>query len=335
MSVPATIRWKKTRIAQENHNMASSARLLRNLIGAMLLIDLAGCAAMSQQRVLYDQGGIHIGLEPDRSLSGTSPNTTNSHPVQFTTEQLRRLLTVLQVSGYSGTLAGLIVESRPLPVFSQEELDLITAPIAEAFQQAGLCERIFFSIPHLRARYHRERTEGELFFRSPYLFVLLKDHSAFINTDTGGGDDERDPRDHKGMQLSVAFPVSTAAVAPKDAPQWGPYEQVHLAVNVQQAMAAFASVTPALVLDAVTPPSLPAQQPSRLPEPSRPPAPHDVIDNLRLQVRELTNANQDLRKKLAEQTAEMDALKDALTRIQQDLNQTKSKAGSRQNSPAP
>jgi hypothetical protein len=321
MSGPATIRWKKTRTAQENHNMASSARLLTNLIGAMLLLDLAGCAATFQQHVLYDQGGVHIGLEPDRSNSKTSPSTWNTHPVQFTTEQVYQLLSHVLVSGYSGTLAGLIVEPRPMPVLSQEELDLITAPIVEAFQRAGPRERVFFSIPDLRARYRRERTEGELFFRTPHLFILLKDHSSFINTDTGGSDDERDPRDHKGMQLSAVFPLQASDVTLEDGPKWGPYEQVHLAINVQEAMTALASSIP----------TLPVQQPRQSPQPAL----HDIIDDLRLQVRELTNANQDLRKKLAEQTAEMDALKKALARILQDANQTKPKGGSGQRIPPP
>jgi predicted RNase H-like nuclease (RuvC/YqgF family) len=79
----------------------------------------------------------------------------------------------------------------------------------------------------------------------------------------------------------------------------------------------------------------PAKEPARVPESSVPSAPVDSIDDLRLQVRELTSANQDLRKKLAEQTAEMEALKETLTRIQQDLDRAKPKAGSRRKSPPP
>ena len=309
--------------------MALFATVLRGLIGTILVINLTGCVSLRPQRVLYNETGIQIGLEPDRSLSRTSP--ANSHPAPFTPEQIRQLLGVLQVSGYSGTLVGLVVDSPSRPVFSPEELDLIAAPIAKAFQQASARDRIFFSIPNLHARYQRERTEGEVFVRTPYFFVVLKDHSAFTGTDTGGGDDERDPRDHKGMQLSVAPPVQAITVTLENSPHWGPYEQVHLAINLQQAEAALAAARHIPAGAAMS--TLQTQrtkQSARTSEPSRSSAQADTIDDLRLQVRELTNANQDLRKKLAEQTTEMERLKETLTRIQQDLHQSETKADPRQ-----
>ena len=311
--------------------MRSSAALVRSLLGVILLIDMTGCAALVQQRVLYDRGGVQIGLAPDRSILQDSA-TSNSHPVSFTSEQMRHLLSALQVSGYSGTLVGLVVEPPPRPIFSQEELELIVTPIADAFRQAGPRDRIFFSIPDLHARYHRERTEGECFVRAPYLFVLLKDHSAFPRTDTGGGDDEQDPRDYKGMQLSVVPPVRAVTPAKDHAPRWGPYEQVHLAIDVQQAEAAWAAANHAHEAGMSHPPTAQVRQSTPGSESSLPSAPVDSVDTLRLQVRELTQANQDLRKKLSEQTAEMDDLKEALIRIQQDLDRTKAKTAPRRKS---
>jgi predicted RNase H-like nuclease (RuvC/YqgF family) len=61
----------------------------------------------------------------------------------------------------------------------------------------------------------------------------------------------------------------------------------------------------------------------------------NTVNDLRLQIRELTHANQDLRNKLSEQAAEMDALKETLTRIQRDLNQAKTKGGNRRSAPVP
>ena len=311
--------------------MALFVTFLKGLLGIILLINLAECAAIRQQRVLYDEGGIHIGLESDRSLSRTSPATANSHPAPFTSGQIRQLLGALQVSGYSGTLVGLVVDPPSRPVFSPEELDLIAVPIANAFQQASPHDRIVFSIPDLHARYHRERTEGELFVRIPYFFVLLKDHSAFTGTDTGGGDDERDLRDHKGMKLSVAPPVRVMTPAAAESPHWGPYEQVHLAINLHQAESALATARQTQANTAISPTvqTRPAKEPTQVPVSSLPSAPTDSIDDLRLQVRELTSANQDLRKKLAEQTAEMEGLNEALTRIQQDVDRAKPKTGPR------
>lgn len=311
--------------------MALPVILLRALVGALLLIDFSGCVALRQPRVLYNEGGIQVGLEPDRSLGDTSRARANSHPVPFTSEQMRQLLGALQVSGYSGTLVGLVMDPPSRPVFSPEEIDLIATPIANAFREASPRDRIFFSIPNLHAPYHRERTEGEFFVRIPYFFVLLKDHSAFTRTDTGGGDDERDPRDHKGMRLSVAAPVRASTPPTEDSPNWGPYEEVHLAINLQQAEAALAAARHIQGNTAARPTlQIPQpQSPAQVPESSRPSASAESIDDLHLQVRELTNANQDLRKKLSEQTAEIEALKETLAGIQHDLNQSKTKADPR------
>jgi predicted RNase H-like nuclease (RuvC/YqgF family) len=119
--------------------------------------------------------------------------------------------------------------------------------------------------------------------------------------------------------------------AAAESPHWGPYEQVHLAINLHQAESALATARQTQANTAISPTvqTRPGKEPTRVPESSLPSAPTDSIDDLRLQVRELTSANQDLRKKLAEQTAEMEALKETLARIQQDLNQSKPKAAPR------
>lgn len=312
--------------------MALLLVLVKSLGGVIFLCMLAACGALSGQRTLYEQGGIRIGLESDPFITRTAPLGGNRHPVRFTSEQIRQLLSVLEVTGYSGTLAALFIEPSPNVVFSNEELNLIASPIAEAFQQATPSDRIFFSLPNLRARYQKERTEGALFFRDPNLFILLKDHSAFTRTDTGGGEDERDPRDHQAMHLSVASPVQAVKLAQEDSPRWGPYEDVHLAINVQQVFAVFAK----------TPSTRKAQQAATstvplLPKPQASESLHqqtnESVEDLRLQVRELTSANQDLRKLLSEQTAEMEALKSTLSKIQQEINQTKNKSGSRRKAP--
>jgi hypothetical protein len=298
------------------------------LVGAIVVIELMGCARLSGQHVLYEERGIRIGVEAERFVKAT---VSNSHPASFTPEQMRQVLSVLEVSGYSGTLTALFVTPPPRPVFSRDELQLIAKPIAEAFRRATPSERVFFSLPDLNASYRSERTEGDLFYRAPTLFILLKEHLAFPRTDTGGGDDDRDPRDHQGLQLSVAPPVHDVRVSVEDSPHWGPYEQVHVAINVQQVFAAFAKAESAQkVVDATV-----GAEAARtiLPIPLRKPASTESVDDLRLQIRELTNANQDLRKQLSDQTEEMETLKQALARIQQDLNQAKPKTGTRRKSP--
>jgi hypothetical protein len=308
-------------------NMARLRIFTTSLVGAVLMIELIGCARLSGHRLLYEESGIRIGLEPDRILNPTP----NSHPASFTPEQVRQLLSVVEVTGYSGTLTALFVPPPPRPIFSREELRLIATPLANAFEQATPGERVFFSLPDLKARYNRERTEGELFFRASVLFILLKEHSAFPRTDTGGGDDERDPRDHQGLQLSVTPPVHAVKLTSEESPHWGPYEQVHLAINVQQIFAALAKGQSVQNRADSTPRTEPARPLSQVPLHQI--APTDSVDDLRLQIRELTNANQDLRKQLSDQTEEIETLKEALARIQHDINQAKPQAGARRKSP--
>lgn len=302
---------------------ASMRSLAHALFGAVLMIGLIGCIGLRSERVLYHEHGIRIGLQADRSIA----RTPNSHPKDLTGEQVNRLLSLVRVTGYSGTIAGLVAVPKPIPVFSEEELELITSPIAEAFAQAGPQERVFFSLPNLKARYERDRTEGALFFRGPYLFLLLTDHSTFIRTDTGGSDDDRDPRDTKGMRLWVARPARVASIPSEEMPKWGPFEKVSIAFNADEALSALAALS--------SPPraTVPGTDPTR-PSPEKS-ASMEMLEDLRLKIRELTSANQDLRKRLAEQAEEMKSLKEELNRVRREFDTAPPRAIPRRNAPSP
>jgi hypothetical protein len=291
----------------------------------VLLPVLPGCTNLFGERVLYQERGVRIGLERDRTTRQASPPVLNSHPAAFPVEHIRSLLGVLEVSGYTGTVAGLLVQPRPMPVFTKEELQLISGPIVEAFRAAGPRDRVFFYLPNLSAPYRRETTQGALFVRGPYLFVLLRDHSGFTKTDTGGGDDERDPRDTRGMRLIVAWPAQPASLSQEEVPDWGPYERVHTALDIEQTLYATESMSSAK--PAGNPPS----------EASRPPAQPIVesgaasaAEDLRLQIKELTSANLDLRARLERQAQELKALQNELLRVQGELEKaTKPKGRSK------
>lgn len=295
--------------------------LVHVLLGALLMIGLLGCIGLRSERVLYHEHGIRIGLQPDLTIS----RTPNRHPAQLTGEQVHRLLSLVRVTGYSGTIAGLVAAPKPIPVFGEEELEMIATPIAEAFAHAGPQERVFFSLPNFKARYERDRTEGALFFRGPYLFMLLTDHSAFIRTDTGGSDDDRDPRDTKGMRLWVTRPARAASITPEEMPKWGPFEKVSIAFNADEALTALSSSPPRATVPRTGPTRSAADQH----------APAETLEDLRLQVRELTSANQDLRKKLADQAEEMNALKEELNRIRQELGTAPAGPMPNRNAPEP
>lgn len=213
--------------------------LAKTLACSMLVLHLTACVGPLHQQVLYEHGQIHVGLETDLSTERASPPVTNAHPTNMSTDDMRTLLGSVEVSGWSGVILGLFEDPKPIPVFSMAELDIIVAPIAQAFQQATTRERVFFSIPSGRPPYpsEKEKTAGALFFRDQYLHMVLTDHYAFTPADPGGGE-ERDPRDMKGMKLWVAAPARAATVPKQKAPEWSAFEKVHISLSPQEVLAA-------------------------------------------------------------------------------------------------
>jgi hypothetical protein len=281
--------------------MQLSRRVLPVLCAAGILPLLVSCGILAHQRVLHDEHGIRIGLEGDPTLKRSDPSSMNAHPANLSAEELRALLERLRVSGWSGTITGLVVTPSPIPVFREQELRIIVPPIVRALREAQPSERVFFSIPDLAKPYHPERTEGALFLRGRYLYVTLTEHSAYTRTDTGGGE-EKDPRDTKGMVLSVAPPFQPASPGPSEEPHWGPFGKVHIALDVKQSLAALS--TPPLAQS----PAVASQEPEQ-----------NTPADLRLQLKELTFSNLELRKRLLEQAEEMRRLKEELARVRRML----------------
>lgn len=230
---------------------------------------------------------------------GASP-VKNRHPANFTPREIRSLLGSLEVSGWSGIVIGLFSTPQPRPVFTETELVELSEPLAAAFHEATPRERVFFAIQNTDAPYESDRTSGSLFFRDDYLHVILTDHAAFLQTDPGGGE-TRDPRDTKGMKLWVVGPSQAASVPEEKEPHWTAFEKVHISFKPAEVLAgqrvpqgAKSSSRPQVTLPAAGQPALKADTPATNAAES--------MNDLRLQIRELTNANLDLRSQLKEQS---------------------------------
>lgn len=293
------------------------------VVSLFLLAGLFACIEPSRQRVVYDQRGIEVGIEHDPSTDRSSPPTVNNHPARLTEEDVRRLLEVFRVGGYSGTLGGLLANPRPFPVFTNEELRIIAGPVATALSQAGVRDRVYFSIPNLQVRYSDDRTAGALFLRGPYLHLMLRDHSALLRTDTASGDADKDPRETKGMRLSVLAPARVATLAPEDEPRWSPLEKVYTRVNVNEVLyapAATPSPMPTVQVAGPTPAPPPAPLAQAAPAPKVPPqVVTEQAEDLRQQIRELTSSNLDLRARLQDQAEQVKAIQEELERLKQEL----------------
>ena len=282
--------------------MAQSASTTGGLLfGLLSLLVLTACGATSQQRILYQVSGIQVGTMTDLSTNDHgAPPVRNRHPAILTPRDIRSLLGSLEVSGWSGIVLGLFSTPQPRPVFTETELVELGEPLAAAFREATPRERVFFAIQNTDAPYENDRTSGSLFFRDEYLHVVLTDHVAFLQADPGGGE-TRDPRDTKGMKLWVVGPAQATNVPMEKEPHWTAFEKVHISLKPTEVLATqrVSQGTTSSSRPQVTLPA--AGQPALKPETSTTNATESMND-LRLQIRELTNANLELRSQLKEQS---------------------------------
>ena len=301
LSCAASWRTRRTGVAQSTSTTAGL------LFGLLSLLVLTACGATSQQRILYQASGIQVGITTDLSTNEHSaPPVRNRHPANLTPRDIRSLLGSLEVSGWSGIVTGLFSNPQPKPVFTETELVELAEPLVAAFQEATPRERVFFAIHNTDTPYESDRTSGSLFFRDDYLHVVLTDHAAFLQADPGGGE-TRDPRDTKGMKLWVVGPAEAATVPKEKEPHWTAFEKVHISLNSIEVLAGQRFPQPAAG--------------SSRPQIAPPVAGQQVIkgdtsasnstesvNDLRLQIRELTDANIDLRSQQKEQANTIEKL---------------------------
>jgi hypothetical protein len=288
---------------------------------------LTACGVTSQQRVLYQESGIQVGLITDLSTNEhATPPVRNRHPADLTPKEIRSLIGSLEVSGWSGTLVGLFSAPQPKPLFTEAELVLLAEPLAAAFHEATPRERVFFVIQNPTAPYDTDRTSGSLFFRDDYLHVVLTDHYAFLQADPGGGE-KQDPRDTKGMKLWVVGSARAASVPNEKEPHWNAFEKVHISLTPVEILAgqrapqsATSSSRSQVVLPAAGLPALKADTAATVATES--------VNDLRSQLRELTNDNLDLRAQLKEQSDTIEKLKAEFEKLRNEKQPGTSKSSS-------
>lgn len=266
--------------------------------------------ACSTGRVVYDKDDVRIGIEPDPTIARSKQPVVNAHPAQIGREEIKTLLGVVRVSGWSGTIAGIFETPRPVPLLTDAQLENHSGHLSDALAQAGPQERVVFSFPKPDVHYSEDRTAGALFLRDRYLHLVVTDHSSVIQADTAGGD-ARDIRDTKGMKLWVAKPAIEATVPDVEMPRWAPFETVHLSLNVKDVLAR-RSTSGGAQLTRDDGREMPAARQDR---PSQ--------QDLQNQIRELTNSNLELRERLDEQKARVKELSDDVNRLRLELDQNK------------
>jgi hypothetical protein len=302
------------------------------LFGLLSLLVLTACGATSQQRILYQASGIEVGITTDLSTSEHSvPPVRNGHPANLTPRDIRSLLGSLKVSGWSGIVTGLFSTPQPKPVFTEVELVELAEPLVAAFREATPRERVFFAIHNTDAPYESDRTSGSLFFRDDYLHVVLTDHAAFLQADPGGGE-TRDPRDTKGMKLWVVGPAEAATVPKEKEPHWTAFEKVHISLNPIEVLAGQRFSQPAA--GSSRPQIAPPVAGQVIKSDASATNSTESVNDLRLQIRELTNANIDLRAQQKEQASTIEKLQAEFERLRNE-KQTGTSKPSRKQPPPP
>lgn len=322
--------WQRLTDMPRRHfvNRGPVSTLLTGLI-LVAVISISACSLFSHGRLLYDREGVRIGVQADPSIRRSGQSPLNNHPIDLTSKDVESLLQIIQVSGYSGTMVGLVARPQPVPLFTPDELSTISEPLTVAFREAKPTERVFFSLPKPETIYSEDRTVGALFFRGRYLHVVVTDHSSFIRTDTGGGE-YRDIRDTKGMKLWIAGPAHAALVPESEEPRWAHFEKVHISLNVKEVLAQKENI-PAVRMDREvtgSPDSVPAATSAE----SRPG--NASPEDLQLHIRELSSTNQELRDRLDEQGRRMQQLQDQLEQIRREFSPSKPKGKPFQSVPA-
>lgn len=290
------------------------------MIPLITIGNISGCALWDHERLVYDREGIRIALVADPTVRESDQASLNNHPIDLTSKNLESLLQPLQVSGYSGTIAGFMTNPQPVPVFTPKELSAISKDLVTAFQEAKPTERVSFSLPKPDVTYSEDRTVGFLFFRGRYLHVVLTDHSSFIHTDSGGGE-YKDIRDTKNMKLWVAAPAHAATVPDLEEPRWAHFEKVHISLVVKEVLAQTEKIPNARIDQGgmVTPVPMPAAASPASRQGSASP------EDQQLQIRELSDANQELKVRLDEQNKRTQQLQDQIEQLRRELTPPKSK----------
>lgn len=309
---------------------ACARRILLSCAFFLSIEAVSACSYLNPERVVYDQLGIRIGLEADPTVSRSDQPVVNAHPADLTPADIHSLLHIIYVSGWSGTILGMVATPRPIPLFTEQQLSTISGALVAAFRDAKPNERVFFTLPKPDVSYSEDRTAGALFLRGRYLHVVVTDHSAFLLADTAGGD-LRDPRDTKGMKLWLSGPAQAAMVPDLEEPRWAPFETVHLSLNVKDALAQQSRPLPARVNRETTVVPSPTSA-SALPKSGQPGL---SAEDLQLQVKELTSSNLELRSRLEEQAKRMEQLNQNMEELRLELEASKSKKQPMRKAPVP
>jgi len=149
------------------------------VIGIVLLafspVVLVGCAVPHiPSRIVYEDPVNYVRLEEDAEVLAEWPPTHHAHPFAIEPDKIRTILTGMKVQEHRTVLQRWFLGESPLvPVFTDEEITLLSTQLAEALGEAAYNERVTFYLSQPQTFARRIITTGGLYIHGTALHFLL------------------------------------------------------------------------------------------------------------------------------------------------------------------
>ena len=140
-----------------------------------MILVLGGCAIPHvPSRIVYEDPVNYVRLEEDKTVLPEWPEGHFSHPAVLDKEMLRTILSSLKVQEHRVTPQRWLQGEAPLvPVFTEEELALLSAQLSDGLAQAQYNERVTFYLSQPLTHMRRTITSGGIYVKGNELHLLL------------------------------------------------------------------------------------------------------------------------------------------------------------------
>ncbi len=156
-------------------HLKSICQTVASAVTLTVVVVLTACAIPHvQSRIVYEDPVNYVRLEEDKTVLPEWPQGHFSHPTVLEKELLRSILSSLKVQEHRIPPQRWLQGEAPLvPVFTEEELVLLSAQLANGLAQAQYNERITFYLSQPLTFMRRTITSGGIYLRGNELHLLL------------------------------------------------------------------------------------------------------------------------------------------------------------------
>jgi len=188
------------------------SRLSSYVVRSALLCILATACAIPQvpSRTVYEDPVNFVRLELDSTVLPEWQPSYLTHPAVFSQEQLRRLLRGLTVQEHRVALQRWLQgEARRVPVFRDDEVELLVPHLVQALALAKENERVTFYLSQPQTSVKRVITSGGLYVKGTDLHVIVGNWQVVYGIPAYGMIYDRrypmNPTTSKGFDLHFDF----------------------------------------------------------------------------------------------------------------------------------